>query len=200
MREHPKFEHIEKKYEEVQIMANKYWISEDLFSYKWWLLATLMVILWLIWFKLVDKRKLVEILLGGSLISIVTLLLDLIGLNLGLWNYTSLLFAGFYPTLVPVDLVVIPVTYMLIYQYKVTLKSFFLTSIVVSGVYSFIAEPIFNAMDIYRMNHWRYIYSFPIYIVLFLFIKWIVDLILNISNQPEKELISVFPGKSQDKL
>jgi hypothetical protein len=182
MNKQPSFDDMVKSYEQVQVMAQKYWISNDLFSLNWWLLVTLMIILWLLWWKFVNKQQLVEILLGGSLISIVTLLLDLIGLNLGLWDYTSLLFSSFYPTLVPVDLVVIPVTFMLLYQYKVSWKSFFLTSVIVSGFYSFVAEPIFNWLDIYRMNHWRYVYSFPIYILLFLFIKWIVDLVIKISK------------------
>jgi hypothetical protein len=182
MNKHSSFDDMVKKYEQVQRLARHYWTSDDLFSFNWWLLVILMIFLWLLWGKLVNKSRIVEILLGGSLISIVTLLLDLIGLNLGLWNYTSLLFSGFYPTLVPVDLVVIPVTYMLIYQYKVSWSAFLLTSVIVSGVYSFVAEPIFNGLDIYRMHHWRYIYSFPIYILLFLFIKWIVDLVVNISK------------------
>jgi hypothetical protein len=186
MNKPPSFDEMQKNYEQVQVLARKYWISNDLFSFNWWLLVSLMIILWLLWWKLVDKQRLVEILLGGSLISIVTLLLDLTGLNLGLWDYTSLLFSSFYPTLAPVDLVVIPVTYMLIYQYKVAWKSYFLTSVTVSGVYSFVAEPIFNWLDIYRLDHWRYIYSFPIYILLFLFIKCIVDLVIKTSNKHKK--------------
>jgi hypothetical protein len=186
MNKHPSFDEMEKHYGQVQVLARKYWISDDLFSFNWWLLVILMIILWLLWWKLVDKIRIVEILLGGSLISIVTLLLDLTGLNLDLWDYTSLLFTGVYPTLAPVDLVVIPVTFMLIYQYQVSWKSFSLTSVIVSGVYSFIAEPIFNWLDIYRLEHWRYIYSFPIYILLFIFIKWIMDLVINISKKHQE--------------
>jgi hypothetical protein len=187
MSKQPLFDEMVKYYEKVQIMSRQYWISDDLFSFNWWLLVSLMILLWLFWGKFVNKTKIVEILLGGSLISIVTLLLDLTGLNLGLWNYTSLLFSGFYPTLAPVDLVVIPVTYMLIYQYKINWKSFFLTSVMVSGIYSFVAEPIFNGLDIYRLNHWHYIYSFPIYILLFLMIKGIVDIVVKISKSTSNQ-------------
>lgn len=178
----PTFSEIQNNYHKVQELSHKYWVHDSLFSFNWWFIVSLTFIMWAIWFKFVNRAMLVEILLGGCLISLVTLLLDLTGLNMNLWDYPTLVIYSFYPTLLPVDIVVIPVTYMFLYQFHRTWKMFFLMSVVVSGVYSFVAEPIFNLMDIYRLKHWHYYYSFPIYIVLFVFVRWFVLKVKAISQ------------------
>jgi hypothetical protein len=170
----PSFDEIEKGYNNIQELSHQYWIHQSLFSFNWWFLIVLMIFVWSIWLKFVNKSKLVEIMLGGCFISIVTLLLDLLGVNLDLWDYPTLIISSFYPTLLPVDVVVIPVTYMLMYQYFQSWKSFSFASVFVSAIYSFVVEPGFHWLDIYRLMHWKYIYSFPIYIILFLFIRWFV--------------------------
>jgi hypothetical protein len=179
----PTFNDIEKAYNKVQDLSYKYWLHESLYSFNWWFMVILTIFIWVIWFKFVKKSELIEIILGGCMISLVTLLLDLIGVNLNLWNYPTLMISNFYPTLLPVDVVVIPVTYMFMYQFFKSWKIFIIASVVVSAGYSFIAEPIFHAMDIYRLKHWQYIYSFPIYIVLFLFIRWFVVKVKAITDK-----------------
>lgn len=83
------------------------------------------------------------------------------------------------PPLVIVDLGVIPVVYMLIYQYFPDWKKFTIAISVNALLMAFIGEPIAVVLDIYQLNNWKYIYSFPLYIAMALILKWILIKILK---------------------
>lgn len=47
---------------------------------------------------------------------------------------------------------------------------------------SFVAEPIFSWMKLYDLNWWKYIYSFPIYIVMGIGIKALTEKMISIQT------------------
>lgn len=157
-----------------------YWIHHDLFSFGWWIIVFLTVIPWIVWWKLVDKSKLIEIMLYGSLIIIVTTVLDVLGVTFVLWGYPTMLEPA-VPPMTPANLSVFPVGYMLIYQYFPKWKKFLTAATVMSFIFSFIGEPVLAWLNIYERNHWKSIYSFPIYIIIALLLKYIME--RNISKQ-----------------
>jgi len=63
------------------------WLTTELFSFTWWFSVLFLVTSYFIWWKLLEKSKLVE-LLFGSLIAVTSAFLDLIAENLVLWQYT----------------------------------------------------------------------------------------------------------------
>lgn len=68
---------------------------------------------------------------------------------------------------------------MFIYQYFREWKSFIIANVILAAIFTFIAEPITVWLGIYKLDNWKYIYSFPIYILKTALIKWIVDVHLE---------------------
>ncbi|MBD3919180.1 hypothetical protein H8B09_10475 [Paenibacillus sp. PR3] len=176
------FEEIKKVDHQLSEMRKHYFYEHDLFKYQWWLLLVLAIVPWIIWAKLVDKSRLREILLYGSIISIIVVLLDDTGGELGLWSYPYQLIR-LAPRLHPVDFAVLPVCHMLVYQYFRSWRSFVIANVIMSLVFSFIAEPLLVWLHIYDLDNWKYIYSFPLYIAKAMLVKWIVEIIIRRSKQ-----------------
>jgi hypothetical protein len=156
----------------------EYWINHELLTWQWWMLLITLILVWVIWVKTVDRKRTQLILNFGLFVGIISTILDMVGTNHGLWAYPIRLYWAFIPPLVPYDLAYLPVIYMLVYQrHGQRWLNFLLVMIVVSAILAFIIEPLFNWMGIYVLYKWKYIYSFPIYILLACFVKFLVELI-----------------------
>jgi hypothetical protein len=162
----------------INNVRNDYWINEVIFSFNWWVLLLLTFIPWLLWWKAVDKKRLIEVLFYGSLISIYSILLDEIGTYFSLWIYQSQL-VPISPRLNPIDLTVMPVTYMLAYQFFKKWRPFLICQLILAFGAAFIAEPLFIWLGIYKPINWELFYSFIIYFALGVFNKWSVERILK---------------------
>jgi len=152
------------------------WKSDILFTWQWWLLAALAVIPWLVWWKVVDRRRIFEILTYGLLVMSVSTLFDAIGVENDLWEY-HYQFVPLLDVFIVYDVSVIPVTYMLIYQYFHAWKSFIVSSIVISGMFAFVSEPLLAWLNYYQLLEWKYYYSFPIYTAIAIILKWFINIL-----------------------
>ncbi len=150
------------------------WLREDLFSPTWWLMLIILVIPWIIWWRIVDKNRILQITLLGMLVLIFSSYLDAIGSELALWQYNKMLFP-LWSRLISVDFSVMPVTYMVIYQYFNEWRSYTYASIVIALLYAFVAEPMITRLGIYQQNTWSLWYSLAIYIILPLSIRLLVE-------------------------
>ncbi|MCB2296064.1 hypothetical protein LGK95_21680 [Clostridium algoriphilum] len=61
-----------------QIFTIQYnqWMNNTLFSLKWWIILIIAIIYWVIWWKLVDKKRFKEIALVGLVTGIITFFLN----------------------------------------------------------------------------------------------------------------------------
>ncbi|KEO85241.1 CBO0543 family protein [Tumebacillus flagellatus] len=160
------------------------WLHVDLFSFNWWLSLVLTLLFWMVWFQQVDRRRLLEISFYGAMITIISIILDIIGVNLVLWSYGSL-FEPLTPALIPGDLVMMPVMYSLLYQrYGKNWRAFLSASIVLSACVAFLVEPLLVWMGIYKLINWRFVYSFPIYILVSMFTRSFVHKVLCHQHSP----------------
>lgn len=150
-----------------------YWIEHVLFSFNWWFLFVLAIVPWVIWWLIVDKTRLLEISLIGTLVAIIATSFDTAGHSLLLWSYNYKLIQ-ITPSLSAIDLALLPVAYMLIYQVFPKWKSYIIVHITFSAGGSFVMEPLFVWMGIYTLHGWQYIYSFPIYIAMGIGFKWLI--------------------------
>lgn len=148
------------------------WINDIVFTWHWWLLVALTIIPWVVWWKVVDRKRIFEILTYGFIVMIVASLFDAIGVENDLWEYHYQLIP-LLDVFIVYDISVIPVTYMLIYQYFRTWKSFIISNIVVSGIFSFVSEPILVWLNYHHLLKWEYIYSFPVFIAMAVFAKYL---------------------------
>jgi hypothetical protein len=172
-KDYPSFEELSQVDKKLSEIRAEHWINHDLFSLQWWFLIILLLVTLIAWWKIVDFKKLMEILLYGFLVLTLVHTLDDLGFELQLWSYDYQVFK-IVPRLNAVD-VVVTITYMFIYQFFPKWKAFLLAKISMAVVFSFVAEPILSWMGIYKMQNWKYIYSFPIYIIIGVLLKWTME-------------------------
>ncbi|MFC7063120.1 CBO0543 family protein [Halobacillus seohaensis] len=151
-----------------------YWIEHVLFTFNWWFLLALTIVPWIIWFRLVDRNRLLEISFIGAIVATTAIILDTIGTSLQLWSYGYKLVQMISP-LYPIDLSLLPVLFMLLYQWFTTWKAYIISQTILAALGSFVAEPLFIWLGIYILHEWEIYYSFPIYIALAIIFKGLVE-------------------------
>jgi hypothetical protein len=174
---YPTKEEINKVDNILTDMRIENFIHEDFLSPQWWFLLSLLIIPWIIWWIMVDKSRIKQIWLYGALMSILIIYLDDIGSELNLWNYPIKLI-NIVPRLNPIDISVLPVMQMLIYQFFPKWKTFIIANIIISLFNSYIAEPFFVKLNIYELTNWKHSYSVPIYILKAIVIKYLLEKVL----------------------
>ncbi len=166
-------ERMKELQDEVSILRVNYWIEEVLFSFQWWFLVISMFIFVYIWIKIVDQTKLVKILLYGSISFSIINFLDVLGSEFILWDYPAMIIPG-GSRIICIN-IIITIIFMTLYQYFNSWKTYLIASTVTSLTFSFVLEPLAIFMDIYQPYTWEHIYSFPIYILIMVSVKWFVD-------------------------
>lgn len=160
----------------------EYWKKFEVFKPVWWVLLFLTIAPWVIWLKLIDRKRFFSISFVGFLVMIISVELDIIGNELSLWQYPHKLIM-FGPRLLTADFSMLPVLYMAVYQYFPRWKSYLIFSLLLALFISFIGEPIFVLLGIYEKLVWKYWYSLPTYFCISIFVKWLTDkLKMKLSN------------------
>ena len=162
-------------------LSIEHWVKYELFTWQWYIGVACLVIPLLLWWKLVDKRRIFEISTFGLLVIILATFLDVTGSELVLWNYPIRILPQI-PLLFPVDFIIVPITYMLIYQHYSAWKQFLLASTIVALALAFVAEPLAVYIKQYQLISWHYVYSFPIYITLAILSKNITNRMLSLQE------------------
>jgi hypothetical protein len=181
-------EKYDKVHDELQRAVNlniDYWLKYNFLSLKWWIIIVLMILLWVLLLKLVDRRQLPRILFLGLVWIMAAANLDGFGYELGYWGYPTELLP-IYPKAYLFDYALIPVTYMLIYYYFPKGKAFFISNLVLAGGASFISEPFFRWLDYYKAYQWEPWWSFVIYFVLSYIIRWFVEKVFKVLPENRK--------------
>lgn len=150
----------------------EYWLNEALFTSSWWVLLVTTLGLFIVWVKLLDKKRIFEILTYGLITSIITIILDTIGVLLMLWQYNHTLTP--FSIIVEVHIVQLPIIYMIIYQYFHQWKAFLIAVTINALVFAFILEPLLVWLQVYELIHWKHVYSFIPYILLAALVKGVI--------------------------
>ena len=151
----------------------QFWLEHDLFKPHWWFFLATSILPWIIWWKIADKRRFKELLIYGLLWAIFAMVFDELGVSLRFWYYPKELFSMVSP-LFPADLTIIPIAFMVIYQFFPKRKHFFWGTTIASAVFSFIVQPLFIYFHFFWSENWEHVYSFPLFILLAYFLRWIV--------------------------
>ncbi|WP_174612828.1 CBO0543 family protein [Virgibacillus ihumii] len=155
-----------------QLIRQNYF-ENVLFSFQWWFLLLITVLVWIIWVTLVDKKRLNIILLAGFIPSFMASIMDKIGLTTYLWSYSYHLLPSIEAY--SINLAIIPVGYMLLYQYVSKWKKYLIVLAVLTAFAVLVAEPVFVFLDIYTMHAWKHLYSAPLYFLVGVVTKCLVD-------------------------
>lgn len=162
---YPTFEEVKRARERLRDVSAEHWLHNDLFTWQWWLLLGATIIPWVLWGIVRDKERTFEILSFGLLWACIASITDVIGGELVLWGYPDKLLP-MVPPLFPADISVIPVSFMLVYQYAKTFTSYMVYSVILSACFSFIIEPLFIKLGMFALHNWTHTYSFIGFVVL----------------------------------
>jgi hypothetical protein len=163
-------------------LREKIWFADILWTWQWWLLIALLFLPWIVWWRLVDRKRLTEICLLGMLVLATSSWLDELGTDLMFWYYPYKPIP-WYPQMVPTNYSVLPITYMLIYQYSPKWSSYIIAMFVMAVLFSWVAEPALEFMGIYQLLKWKPIYSFPLYLLIAVSHRWLLEWILTTSKK-----------------
>ena len=166
-------------------LKKELWIQQHFFSYQWWFLFFLSIIPWFIWWKIVDKNRIHEILSFGIIIAILSSNMDMIGMSFQAWFYPIKLHWTFFSPTAPFDISLLPVVFMICYQFGDNWKSFIIGVLLLSSFFT-LGEYVFKFMEIYKENTWKSIYSLPIYSLNAIFARWLIRRILLVQKGMKK--------------
>ncbi|MCX7709524.1 MAG: hypothetical protein N2484_06705 [Clostridia bacterium] len=166
---------IKMKYRQLSI---EHWLNFELFTWVWWLGVASVIVPLILWWKMVDRKRILDICIFGLVVNIAATFLDVSGSEYVLWEYTIRVIPHI-PLIFPVDYILLPVVGMLIYQYFPNWKRFLFANTVSAAVLAFIVEPFATMIHQYKLIHWKYIYSFPIYILIAIFAKLVTQKLLS---------------------
>ncbi|MCM3617068.1 hypothetical protein M3936_05645 [Sutcliffiella horikoshii] len=164
---------FEKNQSSVQSHFN-FWLEYVLFSWQWWVMVGIFILLWVLFWKLIKIEELPRITIFGLLWIIVASNLDGLGYELGLWGYTYNL-SPFLPKSYVFDYCLIPITYMLIFQYFPSGKKFLYSNVVLALGASLVAEPIAEKVGLYTPFNWNILISIPLYIIISYILKFFTE-------------------------
>lgn len=172
------------KESEIQSQADKLlhknWLEYMIFTWQWWLLLFVMVAPWVVWWKLADKKRILELLTYGLMVTMLSMSFDAIGVEYDFWEYDYQLIP-LLDVLIVFDISVVTVTYMLVYQYIKSWGWFIAVHLVVAGAFAFLAEPALVRLGYYRLLSWKFFYSFPIYFAIAVFLRWTNGLLVKMN-------------------
>lgn len=130
----------------------------------WWFVTITITVSYAIWWKFVDKKRVIEILLFGSFIAVSRVIFDDWGTSSVRWTYIiDLLPVGI--SLFLNDLTIVPLAYMLAYQYSPTWKRYFVTIFILQGISSFAFLPLLIRLGILNIINWHIGYTFVFMII-----------------------------------
>lgn len=155
------------------------WFDTDFNTFGWWLQLLLAVFSIMVWWKIMNKKRLMELIFYSFTIMTITIWFDEVGYEIGLWYYPIDLIPVFPPA-TAIDYFMLPIMYGIVYQYCRSWKTFIIATCLLSGVFSFILEPLLEKFGFYVPIKWNHYYSFPIYIGIAIIMKAIVEKIKSI--------------------
>ncbi|AFH61252.1 CBO0543 family protein [Paenibacillus caseinilyticus] len=145
-----------------------------LFTWRWWIGVSLIVLPWIAWFIFRDKQSTGRLLTACFFVMIFSAVLDTIGIESGLWAYPVKVIPS--PTLsFSFRLSVLPVLAMFFIQFKPKVNPF-LKAIIYGSFAAFVGLPLLSMIDMYKRVRWEYAYSFFVLTGMYLCAYWLYNL------------------------
>lgn len=165
---------IDENYDQIHRLIQKkidIWTEYVLFSGLWWIGVGLSVVPWIIWFLFRKKNSTDRILYAGFFVIVISLAFDILGDQFSLWHYRYNVLP-IVPTYFPWDITLMPVTVMLFLQVKADMNP--IVKAIIFGLFSgYLAEPFFHWLEVYVPTKWKFTYSVPIQIIIYLIAHYI---------------------------
>lgn len=157
-------------------MEMNYWIHHDLFSFHWWAILIMNAIFLILFILLIDRQRILLITLAFMISYVINTIFDDIGEYFQLWSHPHQL-VQFLSPVATVEFIIVPSIMALMYQMFSRWKFFLIVDFIVSLIISFIVQPIFVYLNIYKLHNWTYFYSLLVLFVIGVVVKIIMDFI-----------------------
>ncbi|MEC0229291.1 CBO0543 family protein [Paenibacillus alba] len=171
-------EELSKKLHQLEM---DWWIHHDLFTFQWWFIVVVNLLFFLAFLLLMDRGRALRMTVAFLLSFIILGTFDQTGQFFGLWSYEHE-FIGFTENYNAVDFLAVPSIFALTYQMFTPWRIFLVASLLVCLLNAYIAEPIFVALGIYKLDNWSYTGSFVLLFIVTLLVKSLTDLIGSDKN------------------
>ncbi|GMA98147.1 CBO0543 family protein [Pelosinus sp. IPA-1] len=158
----------------------------DIATPKYWGLVATIIIAYIVWYRLTDKTRLAYLLFYGSLVTVMTSLLDLYGTTAGLWYYKVRL-APFLTSVFLRDWTLVPLTYMLVQQYSPNWRQFFIWNTVGTFFLTVIVVQILSLLDIVQLMKWTYLSGFITSYLVATLSRLAFHLVIQVQNATREE-------------
>lgn len=158
-----------------------YWTQNDLFSFGWWLILFINLILFYAALRFIDRRRLFELMTVGGIVIAISTLLDVILIQFGFTAYPTSI-TPLSPSFFVSTYIVLPVIYMLVYQFFSTWKNYMIATIIISVTLAFIVENLLRWVNVYEYIKWNSVYSLIAYIGIALIVKWLMNIFHSVSR------------------
>ena len=156
---------------ETHIEFYKLWFNHILFTWRWWLSVSLIILPWTLWFLVRKKESTDRLLYAGFFVMLISSYMDVVGIAMNLWCY-PINVLPLMPEFIHFDICALPVATMLVIQFFPTVSPL-IKAIVYAAFASFIFQPINSWLGLYNNLAWKNYYSFPILIVIYLLSNYV---------------------------
>jgi hypothetical protein len=158
-------------FHELHTKYGRLWLEDTFLHWDWWLAFLFSLVAWGFWIFYHKKESTHRLLYAGVFVILISLILDYIGVAMGLWFYSGKLTPSF-PAWMPFNFCMLPVTIMFLIQTKPHIAPW-KKGIFFGALTSYVGEPIFVWLGFYVLTGWKYSFSVPIYAVIYLFADWL---------------------------
>ncbi|MFD2614771.1 CBO0543 family protein [Paenibacillus gansuensis] len=182
-------EKINALHEQATVKTMHYWWSySNMSTWQFWVLLLLIVVPLVCLYYYLDRKKALWMGFFGLNVHVWFQYADTYGVTHGLWNYPYKVLP-FLPINVALDISLIPVSAMLLYQWTLNHhKNFYKYMIFYSLFNSFLLKPALVNFNLFRLyNGMNYFYLFLSYLAVLFISKWITDLFVHLQTEGDKE-------------
>ena len=150
----------------VQIEYFYLWKNHVIFTWRWWLALSLVIIPWTIWIIVRKRESTYRLLFAGFFVAIISSLMDAIGVTMHLWTYPVTVLP-LMPSYIPFDLSSMPVATMLWLQFFPKMRLIY-KALIYALVGGYLFEPLIDWIGLSVEEGWKYSYSVLIMFVVYL--------------------------------
>lgn len=164
-----------------------YWSTYSVFSWRFWVLVGIVLVPLAILVWKLDRKHILQFVFYGLGVHVVALYCDLYGTSHSMWVYPFVLLPS--PTAsFGLDASLIPVTYILMYQWTVHRgKNYYLYMVLVSAVFAFGVKPLMQAARFIRILDTNYWELLLFYLIIGLVPKLTTALFLALQRKAENQ-------------
>lgn len=163
------------------------WLS-GLTTVKYWAMVAAIIAAYMVWYKLTDKTRLANLLLYGSFLAVMRVVIDLYGVQSGLWYYKDRILP-ISPSLFIHALTLTPLTYMLVQQYSPNWRQFFVWNAIGTGFVEIVIN-LLGTLGYVQAMRWNYVYGFIVMYVAATLARAVFHLVIQVQVKAREGKLS----------